>query len=228
MGFEDKDKGNSRHDQACMFLAQPEQVRNIVRAVVKYDDEPNAIANRCIREERLSSQVDKWVAETTKSDGTLAVKLEVPLFTRSRFAVGFIDVSVNYTVNEEVDVLIFKEYVERLRNQGYHMSRYTLDPVFDRYRINCTKRRAGSVDIEVKITKQNIGDTLRQMKLYQETKYPGGNSTGYWALVTDYDITQEEQDALQREGIFHARLGPKFDAYIAEQEKRISTPQLSL
>ncbi len=66
--------------------------------------------------------------------------------------------------------------------------------------------------VEVKISKDSVGDAVKQLRLYQ------GILGGALVLATDYDLNTSEARLLRQEGIHHIRLGPGFDTWLKESD----------
>lgn len=73
--------------------------------------------------------------------------------------------------------------------------------------------------IEVKASPSSISEALRQIQLYREYQDSQESCISAWLLVTTFRIPQDDVQLLLREGIQHARLGPKFEEYATEQER---------
>lgn len=84
----------------------------------------------------------------------------------------------------------------------------------------------GDLVIEVKTSFTNLGDILRQIKLYRE--YLEARAMVLWILATTFEMTEADVESLKAEDIFHVFLGEGFQKWAKAREKSPKAASLSL
>lgn len=144
--------------------------------------------------QRLCRQFD---LDTSKRE---QVSVEVPLSKGSgqyKTTIGFLDVlipAVSFSMTTEQGVRyepVPPEEVEERRALGIEVY-----------------EESAIVVVEVKTGFTNLGDVLRQIKMYRE--YLNHYGPTVWLLVTTFEMNEADVGALGAEGIGHVMLGQSF------------------
>lgn len=193
LGFADPDKRNPEHDQACLYLTQPEVARKIAAWMMELRGEwVNAFGRWKYTKVRFATTQEHHLQ---KGEGQYAT------------SIGFIDV-----------VFDFEGVVEG--TQTANIARKPDESGFMRdVWIPCEPVAASETIrwkmlVEVKITPVSIGDVLRQLNLYTTyhkasegvpEKMPRG------LLVAPWNVSAAELDALRKSGYEFLKLGKAFN-----------------
>lgn len=225
LGFKDVDKKNSKHDYAAKYLSQSSVIEHIVSSI---SHKSHYLKYKCINH-GVSTNSNKCPMDTTSKDQcemhevsepeitfdqiiTVDTKQEVPLSKGTgqyKTTIGFMDAVINvaYSVTQ-------KNKTRKSSNDDWVETLSTI-----------VKNEV--LFVEVKVNPTEIGDILRQIKLYRE--YLSSElSRNMWYLVTTFDINEEAQEQLLDEGIQWIKLGPKFDAWFNERTKSKGKPIMEL
>lgn len=73
--------------------------------------------------------------------------------------------------------------------------------------------------IEVKIGTVGVGDMIRQVNLYRQHLQDFPRYKNRWIVATAFRMSRSDLDMFQNEEIYHVRLGPGFEAWVAEQKR---------
>jgi hypothetical protein len=202
LGFQDEDKSNPLHDLACQFLAQDEQASAILKLVFK-DQLPSNVVK--VGDEYYAGKgfgVVKSISLGLASGET--EKLIQKGSGQYATTIGFADVCITFALICEVE----KNGVvsEVFLHQGHSDGR-------------------GPILCEVKIGQVGVGTIIRQLKLYSG-HMPRCSGC---VVATPWSFTKPEADTLLKEGITTIKLGPKFEAFVAQAKASSnSTPGLEL
>lgn len=214
LGFADPDKKDPHHDQACLYLTQPETC------------------------ERVSSWLSKGIDGTVNM--TMIGHMEQHLQKgEGQYAttIGFLDVV--FSISAE---LVFKKrFTEQFTKQRpeHGESRYGLreDALYEYcgdygywtkcepYTLTNTDKRSWKMFAEVKIGVVGIGEVLRQLNLYLSyfdrrrcSEMPRGLPVGI--LVAPWDLSPAESRSLSDAGYGFLKLGQSFKDWVAAQSKK--------
>ena len=212
IGFVDRDKGNPKHDLACLYLAEH---REALRPYA-FDDK---------REGPSEYELERHV---TKGDG------------KYRTTIGFLDLSVMYTAGVDfVHPVRSAEHrcaCECPQDHAYDKTcaycKRVCPSVLFMKKHGSLRRTVGAVAVEVKIAPVSTGDLLRQLVLYRE--YASGpeyrSRNGYdldaqytWIVALAYDIDVTSAKALANANVHVIRLGAKFERWAAAQRNKKAT-----
>jgi hypothetical protein len=249
LGFADKDKTLPLHDLACQYLAKPENVELIFERVIKPKigtDIPRSFGHRDLKgqEKKKVTTIDK-VSDKQLISKNIFFEGAISKGTgQYRTTIGFIDVGINLVCQYiETGQTVTKMTPEiphevtpaeiasdnivdhwRLRDEWQNNRRVKWEEEkswFETEPFRQEQKDRIGIIVEVKITKINASEIIRQIKLYRE--YCEGISTLFfhqtygsfsgpllWIAATDFDLPITDVDMLKNENITHIRLGDKF------------------
>jgi len=206
LGFADPDKKESRHDLACKYMGLEENHVRATKMIL-----PSFDRSSVSRSPVPHISQDLHYKTRLRFKEPLSPAFEVPISKGDgayKTKVGFVDVVLPCLI---------------VRETSCNGSQFSPDDrSFNKLLIA----------VEVKIQRAGMGDILRQLKLYRE--YQDGlmdrfrlhderfNSDVHdvaWLLITAFKLSKDDVDVLAVEGIRHARLGEKFDEYVAKQKQ---------
>ena len=208
LGFADPDKKNPLHDIACQYLAIADNAYQVISSLRI----PQPTAEEAFE---LNGKQGAYKRESTGRPRFCIGNPEYELMLSKgegqyRTHIGFIDLTIPFQAITPIAITEFRpnKYVD-MRNK----IPWEQFSVVSKEDGNWTLR--STVAIEVKIGQVPIGDVLRQIRLYQMHARFGMD---YWLLATAYSISVEDAAVLQGAGIYHVKLGEKFDAYAAQRQ----------
>lgn len=233
LGFCDPDKKVKSgelltHDVACQYLAIPDNSLKLARlvsgkeAVVAVAYDRDRYSRETIGSPEWASHlaINWWMGARRGNETTGYVmkdsSIEVHLSKgegQYRTTIGFLDVVIRYEMVTEFDgerecidaslrQHLWSLKTEEDRNE-YVKSSLKWAPLQNEKRID------RKVCVEVKIAQVGTSDLIRQLNLYRQYFDADG-----WVAATAYDISKDDLEALQKEGIKHVRLGEKFNEYL--------------
>jgi len=211
LGFADLDKKNPLHDQACLYITQPEMVKkievwllgkaertNITNDLASFGYEPQQVVGYGSTEFHLQ-----------KGEGQYATTigfLDALFFFQVKGVVKEWETKREETVTRKYGISP-REYVETSYQwvdcEPYQKSRQT------------TKDNI-AIFAEVKIQPTSVGDILRQMKLYRDylfTHHHTGCGLPLGILFSPWDLSAAEADALHKARFAFLKLGSNFDEW---------------
>ena len=209
LGFADPDKRNPQHDLACQYLALPENVRKIADLIElergdetythQYDGE--TLEEAGVRHRRVAGHgiTFEWPISKGKE--------------QYKTTIGFVDLVISFDLRTYC-----RERRER-RRSGASCSWGPWKP-----QDNSEGRRRVNVGVEVKVSRVQVGEVLRQLQLYRtyadsSTPYsgPGWNDIANWVVATTYALSAVDVSAFRNERILHVRLGDGFREFVSAQ-----------
>lgn len=249
LGFADPDKKNPLHDMACQFLTQPEQMKMIAERFAKRCDRPLASGtkdvcldkNKCrvvglrgVENEMLEGFRREWILTTFsyRSEDRVSVTsghVEFPIVKgqdQYKVTLGFIDVLIiaesdrrnigrsnNYKVISDYDFHLLKD-----SERGYRAPVFEGESDVDVSEV----KDLTAIVIEVKIERESVVQTLRQISFYREyclcmyDRFGGVNFS--WLLATTYDLSDLDVETLEKASVHWIKLGNSFDEFVKQQE----------
>jgi len=154
LGFADPDKRNPEHDQACLYLTQPEVARKVAAWMIELRGEWTNAAGRWKYSGIRTATTQEHHLQ--KGSGQYAT------------SIGFIDVVFDF--EGVVEGTKTAEWSEAKDNYGNYRDVWTpCEPVAT------TEILRWKMLVEVKIAPVGIGDVLRQLNLYA-TYHDGGTT----------------------------------------------------
>ena len=221
LGFADPDKRDERHYSACKFLVQPDVLRDIAARYVPAP-QPDYDVNL--------GGADKVVWVLTKD---LAVDLVPGSLTVDISGAGC-ELAISKGDGQYKQTIGFADawFVARSRAE------YTYRRADGAERTTATGQSFATI-FEVKIGAVGVDSVLRQFALYKEhlagRRFPfPGPPPGpaelaamewhalQWVLATPYSLSVSDAAILRAHGIRHIRLGPRFEAFCAQQKAEAS------
>jgi hypothetical protein len=215
LGFNDPDKTSKKHDLGCHFLAQPHILEKILKTLnkLKIFPEKNEIPIYDKRDHFKIYLTDKY-----RIDANL--RTEVPITKgkdQYKQTIGFVDGIMEILIYHKKNVYLCENKNKhecpteciwsntKIEKEFEHCI-YDINDIFYNYRI--------CLYIETKITPQKLGDIIRQINLYRE--YPTCQC-GKFILAYNFDLSEIEIKALEKENIICIKLSKQFDDWCAEQ-----------
>jgi len=228
MGFRDPDKADSRHDMACRYFTLPETIERLAK-VFGY---PKTAATR------LTSDRGRVVVVDQAHNIVPAEGLTEYAVRNGTFLIGFLDARITFDVHSDYTfpksvnpcpggVLWWAEHVKgdagllrrrrsdsaedraaedrRIEALYEEHARWTKAPMEH----SESESFSRTIGVEVKIGRCSMGEVIRQIESYRTAE-----RAHYWAVATDFDITEEDVRALTDQKIKPIRLGKLFEEYI--------------
>lgn len=213
LGFNDPDKSSKKHDLGCHFLVQPHIIEKITKNsknlffptkdILFYGHTHDKDSNKSTHLKYCAN--GKYIINTT-------LNTEVPITkgeNQYKQTIGFIDGIIETVIFRESD-----EY--QCENNESHRS----EEGKCIWKTDFTKNLSSFSDwkffVEIKITPQKVGDIIRQINLYRE--YLSLKCYyGSFILAYNFDLSEIEIKALEKENIICIKLGKQFDDWCVEQ-----------
>ncbi len=183
LGFADPDKRNPEHDQACLYLTQPDVARKVAAWMMELRGE-------------WTDEIGRWKYSKIRFATDQEFHLQKG---KGQYAttIGFLDV-----------VFDFEGTIEGTQTAEWS-SRGTVpcEPV------NATRNNHWRMLVEVKISPVSIGDVLRQLNLYSTyfESVAEYRHMPRCLLVAPWDLAASELDALRKSGYEFLKLGKAFN-----------------
>lgn len=213
LGFSDPDKQNKKHDLAIPFLAQESILEKIIPIYFKNSiyitggiHYPIGCTNTYLQKrEYIDYKIENY-----------NFNQEYPLTTLdTKTIVGFVDgvISIRIQVN-------YKEYTcQKLHNHVENIHQCVWKD-----ETSCIRYENEKIFIEVKITPEQVGSIIRQIRTYR--KYLCyGDCQPKFLLVHTFPLNDIEVEQLERENIMCVKLGEQYDKWY--QQKINETPKES-
>ena len=203
LGFRDEDRKAPVHDLACHYLAQPPIAQKLLAAIAP--PKTAAIVDLEARQELLLSKGEnQYKTVVGFIDVMLTGRADLGMYLCSRSG---------EPVTAECDGVPWKEgecdRYYQCQGKCKHPQAHREKPRKDRHdRYRATEGL--SLGIEVKATERSVPDAIRQIEVYR------AHAAGPWMLVTIWQPTALEMDALASSKILHRQLGPEFDVFCVE------------
>jgi hypothetical protein len=193
LGFADIDKGDTRHDLACSYLAQEERIL--------------AIHNL------LFTPVKKVKGATPWVDSMTEVIIEKGDTTKPQYktTVGFVDVAAFIVFPDQARHPLSKDYMLSAWRSWcgeVKIKRVGVGDIIRQIKLYKSYFQKQSIcPYEVKNERDMKGDEFTTWE-------------HRWFVAVDWELTTTEIETLEREHIVSVRLGPKFDAWAKAQSKK--------
>lgn len=203
LGFADADRRQPLHDLACRYLATPAAIRGLVRHL-GIEQGPAPARGGWNDTEQLANVSRKVVSHQVTFEHEIAKGSG-----QYRTTVGFADLVLKLRVEEKCSC------VRQRRRSGCDAHGCPLWSDWQTVR-DQTYQTDLALGIEVKVQPVAIGNLLRQVKLYRSY-----SAVEQWMVATPYDLSSSEVQYLRNEGVLHARLGARFEAFVASEQGAI-------
>lgn len=206
MAFSDDDRKSDLHNDACLYLAEKENMARLLKLVAA-EDENKLFDQSGFRGGNLKVLDGETSTEISSSEPLgrriifpIINKIEVssPLMNRN-FINGYLDVYAEYSIMAEAEYREF-EYKRELCRYWADLDRAPrIEEDFDISIKEYSNKFKGSIFVEVKAGKKHIANVIQQISTYRN--YFGEYCTPIPVLATLYRLNKIEQRALDREGI---------------------------
>ena len=209
LGFADPDKQDPQHDLVCQYLSLPENVQKLAHLLEldrgdetythRYDGE--TLEETGVRHRRVAGHGVTFERPISKGED------------RYKTTIGFVDLLITFDL---------RTYCRERRERRRERMSCSWGPW--KPRDNSEERRRVNVGVEVKVSRVQVGEVLRQLQLYRaftdsSTPYraPGWNDISNWVVATTYALSAAEANAIRNERILHVRLGDGFRQFVSAQ-----------
>lgn len=211
LGFADPDKGDGRHDLACVFFTQETNALKLAKAIIEKTESTD--------QDRYWERNGRWVERRQSQrrkrvTSLLRAATECPLSKgggQYKTTIGFIDVGLEFATTGEEQ---WQERVTLRENRSVSPDLLNESEWRPWEQRQATWTSSSTLYVEVKIQPVPAGQIVRQVNLYREY------CRGKFVVATAFPLQGYEVKQLCLANISHVMLGDSFEAFVAENSQK--------